>query len=195
MTTVQPRRHRRYKGKEYTVIGVALRSETQEELVVSRQENGDHGPSLRPRQMFLETVKVEGLALPRFDLKEPRMKADPSPKRKMSELISEIAGRFIGAGNTSAEKQNRLTAACSAWNMACAPPETRQRMLDQYVEGYQRFNPATSPSDLAKIRSDMESLIERKLQLFPDDKRQIVSATVVMVGNDYRIEVTAATTQ
>jgi len=41
----------------------------------------------------------------------------------------------------------------------------------------------------------MESLIERKLQMFPDDKRQIVSARVVMVGKDYRIEVASATLQ
>ena len=36
MTTVQPGRYRHYKGKEYTVLGVALHSETQEELVVYR---------------------------------------------------------------------------------------------------------------------------------------------------------------
>ena len=79
--------------------------------------------------------------------------------------------------------------------MACYPPEVRQRQLEQYKEGYLRFNPATSPSDLAKILKDMESLIERKLKLFPDDKRQIVSARVVMVGNVYRIEVASATLQ
>jgi len=39
----------------------------------------------------------------------------------------------------------------------------------------------------------MESLIERKLKMFPDDRRQIVSVRVVMVGNAYRIEVAAAT--
>ncbi len=36
MTTVQPGRYRHYKGNEYTVIGMALHSETQEELVVYR---------------------------------------------------------------------------------------------------------------------------------------------------------------
>jgi hypothetical protein len=41
----------------------------------------------------------------------------------------------------------------------------------------------------------MELLIERKLKMFPDDHRQIVSARVVMVGNDYRIEVVSATLQ
>ena len=38
----------------------------------------------------------------------------------------------------------------------------------------------------------MESLIERKLKMFPDDMRQIVSSRVVKVGNDYRIEVASA---
>ena len=77
--------------------------------------------------------------------------------------------------------------------MACGSPEIRQQQLEQYVEGYLRFNPATSPTDLANIVKDMESLIERKLKMFPDDHRQIVSAKVVMVGNDYRIEVASAT--
>jgi hypothetical protein len=121
------------------------------------------------------------------------MNSDPSPKRKMSEMISEMAGNFIGVGKSAEEKQSRLTAACSAWNMACGSPEVRQQQLEQYVEGYRRFNPATSPDDLAKIRKDMEALIERKLQMFPDDQRQIVSAKVVVVGKDYRIEVASAT--
>jgi len=108
-------------------------------------------------------------------------------------MISEIASYFISVGKTAEEKQSRLTAVCSAWNMACGSQEVRQRQLEQYVEGYQRFNPATSPDDLAKIRKDMESLIERKLQMFPDYQRQIVSAVVVMAGKDYRIEVASAT--
>jgi hypothetical protein len=119
--------------------------------------------------------------------------SDPSPKRKMSEMISEMAAGFIGEGKTIDERQNRLTAACSAWNLACASPEVRQRQLEQYVEGYLGFNPATSPSDLANILKVMESLIERKLKLFPDDHRQIVSSQVVIVGNAFRIEVASAT--
>ena len=121
------------------------------------------------------------------------MNSDPSPKRKMSEMISEMAAHFIRVGKTPDEKQSRLTAACSAWNMACGSPEVRQRQLEQYKEGYLRFNPATSPGDLDNIIKDIELLIERKLKMFPDDKRQIVSAKIVMVGKDYRIEVASAT--
>ena len=76
--------------------------------------------------------------------------------------------------------------------MACGSLEIRRRQLEEYVEGYQRFNPSSSPDDLANISKDMESLIERKLEMFPDDQRQVVSAKVVMVGKDYRIEVASA---
>ena len=71
MATVKPGRYRHYKGKEYTVIGVARHSETEEELVVYRQEYGDHGLWVRPKDMFLETVEVAGRTVPRFEYLGP----------------------------------------------------------------------------------------------------------------------------
>ena len=118
---------------------------------------------------------------------------DASGKPKMSEMISEMAAGFLGVGKTIEQKQNCLNAACSAWNLACGSPEVRQQQLDQYRESYLRFNPGTSPADLANIVKDMESLIARRLKMFPDDHRQIVSARVVAVGNGFRIEVASAT--
>jgi len=114
---------------------------------------------------------------------------------KMSEMISEMARGFLGVGKTIEERQNRLNAACTAWNMACVSPEVRQRQLEQYREEYLQFNPATSPTDLANILKDMESLIARKLKMFPNDKRQIVNARVVMVGTKFRIEIASAALQ
>lgn len=66
MTNVQPGRYRHYKGKEYTVLGVARHSETLEEHVVYRQEYGDRGLWVRPAAMFAETVVVDGKPVPRF---------------------------------------------------------------------------------------------------------------------------------
>ena len=66
MTTIRSGRYRHYKGKEYTVIGVARHSETEEELVVYRQEYGDRSLWVRPRKMFEELVEIEGRAVPRF---------------------------------------------------------------------------------------------------------------------------------
>jgi len=66
MTTVQPGRYRHYKGNEYTVLGVARHSETLDELVVYRQEYGDHGLWVRPAMMFSESVVIDGKTVPRF---------------------------------------------------------------------------------------------------------------------------------
>ncbi len=66
MVIVQPGRYRHYKGKEYTVIGIARHSETEEELVVYRQEYGNRSLWVRPKPMFLETVEVDGQTVPRF---------------------------------------------------------------------------------------------------------------------------------
>jgi hypothetical protein len=70
MTDIPAGRYRHFKGKEYTVLGVARHSETREELVVYRQEYGDHGLWVRPKPMFLETVEHEGQRVPRFQLVE-----------------------------------------------------------------------------------------------------------------------------
>jgi cupin 2 domain-containing protein len=63
---IQLGRYRHYKGNEYTVIGTACHSETQEELVVYRPEYGERGLWVRPRQMFSESVTVDGQEMPRF---------------------------------------------------------------------------------------------------------------------------------
>ena len=65
--TVQPGRYRHYKDLDYIVIGIARHSETEEELVVYRQDYGERGMWVRPLAMFVETVEVEGKEVPRFE--------------------------------------------------------------------------------------------------------------------------------
>lgn len=66
MTSIPTGRYRHYKNKDYTVLGVARHSETEEELVVYRQEYGDRGLWVRPLAMFLEQVNLNGEMVPRF---------------------------------------------------------------------------------------------------------------------------------
>lgn len=61
-------KYRHYKGNEYEVIGVAKHSETLEELVVYRALYGEHALWVRPKEMFSETVEVDGKKVPRFQL-------------------------------------------------------------------------------------------------------------------------------
>ena len=59
-------RYRHYKGREYIVLGVARHSETEEEMVVYRQDYGDRSLWVRPKAMFLQTVERDGQSVPRF---------------------------------------------------------------------------------------------------------------------------------
>jgi hypothetical protein len=66
MSALSPGRYQHYKGRFYTVIGVARHSETDEELVVYRPEYGERGLWVRPKAMFEESVLVDGQSVPRF---------------------------------------------------------------------------------------------------------------------------------
>ncbi len=66
MPDIRQGRYRHFKGNEYVVLGVALHSETMEELVVYRQEYGERSLWVRPKQMFLETVELDGRRIRRF---------------------------------------------------------------------------------------------------------------------------------
>ena len=62
-----------YKKKRCLVIGVARHSETLEKLVVYRAlyDSADFGSDslwVRPLEMFLENVVVDGVEVPRFRL-------------------------------------------------------------------------------------------------------------------------------
>lgn len=58
--------YRHYKGNLYEVIGEATHSETEESLVVYRALYGEFGVWVRPREMFLGDVDVDGGSVRRF---------------------------------------------------------------------------------------------------------------------------------
>jgi hypothetical protein len=66
ITSVRPGRYRHYKGNFYEVIETARHSETEELMVVYRCLYGDHLLWVRPLEMFLENVRVDGHDVPRF---------------------------------------------------------------------------------------------------------------------------------
>jgi hypothetical protein len=70
MSDLVPGRYRHYKGGEYTVLGVARHSETEDLLVVYRPEYGDRNLWVRPLAMFQEFVETPEGVVARFALIE-----------------------------------------------------------------------------------------------------------------------------
>ncbi|OGE84663.1 MAG: hypothetical protein A3J48_03735 [Candidatus Doudnabacteria bacterium RIFCSPHIGHO2_02_FULL_46_11] len=63
---IKPGRYQHYKGNYYQVIDVARHSETGQYLVVYKKLYGDMGLNVRPYEMFIENVGVDGKIVPRF---------------------------------------------------------------------------------------------------------------------------------
>ena len=72
MESIKKGKYQHDKGKLYDVIDVARHSETLEELVVYKAlydspEFGNNSIWVRPKEMFFETVIVDGKEIPRFE--------------------------------------------------------------------------------------------------------------------------------
>ncbi len=59
--------YRHFKGKEYELLGAAKHSETLEDLAVYMALYGEREMWVRPLNMFLEKVMVNGKEVPRFE--------------------------------------------------------------------------------------------------------------------------------
>jgi len=58
--------YQHYKGNMYEVYMTARHSETEEWMVVYKALYGEQGMWVRPYEMFVEEVEVEGVLVPRF---------------------------------------------------------------------------------------------------------------------------------
>ena len=67
LPNVCPGLYRHYKGGEYNVLEVVRHSETLEAMVLYQALYGQRGLWVRPADMFIETVVVDGIVRARFE--------------------------------------------------------------------------------------------------------------------------------
>ena len=73
---VNPGRYRHFKGAYYEVVGCARHTETEEEMVVYRDDR--QRLWVRPLAMFVEQVSVGGTVVPRFAFVDPEHESPPT---------------------------------------------------------------------------------------------------------------------
>lgn len=106
-------------------------------------------------------------------------------KVKISQMILDFASDFIEKGNTTEQKQSYLNAACTAWNIAILPKDKRKSAINKCLKEYRRFNP--HEKDVSHVKHDMELLVQKKLRMFPNEKKPIVNAEIRKHGDQYMI--------
>jgi hypothetical protein len=67
LETPKPGLYRHYKGGEYKVIATATHSESGERQVVYQCLRDGNSWWVRPLDMFMETVEIDGECVPRFE--------------------------------------------------------------------------------------------------------------------------------
>ncbi|MBL8469758.1 DUF1653 domain-containing protein [Methyloversatilis discipulorum] len=67
LPSITPGRYRHYKGGEYEVVGVVRHSETLEPMVLYRPLYNDSGLWVRPYDMFVGLVEIDGVPQLRFE--------------------------------------------------------------------------------------------------------------------------------
>ena len=112
--------------------------------------------------------------------------------RKLSQLILEFAGDFIQMGDTQEHRESLLNAACSAWNIANSSADKREYQIDEYTQAYIKCNRHADDEEKAGVRHNLETLIKKKQQMFPNDHRHILGAHIVSTTAGERVEVASA---
>jgi len=108
-------------------------------------------------------------------------------------MIFEFAQDFIATGESVEQKQSRLNAACTAWNIANLPKYERRKALERYLQSYKAQNPGAQDSRF--LRKDMEHLIKQKNRLFPQVKKPIMHAEIRGEGGRFSISAVSMRTE
>ena len=107
-------------------------------------------------------------------------------KPKLSEMVLGFAGDYIAMGDSIEEKQEYLTGAVSAWNIACLDKKERDRAIQRYMAEYRKLNPSHSKQDFRDAEEDLRLLIKQKDKLYPAVRVQIVNAHIEQIdGKDH----------
>jgi hypothetical protein len=98
---------------------------------------------------------------------------------KLSLRLLEVVEPFCDDEMPLDARRAAITAAAAAWNVASAPRELQSELLESVIT-------ESHDPDLIAV---MLALIERKLALYPEDRRMVGNFDLVQDGEDVRLVV------
>ncbi|QHU99550.1 hypothetical protein [Synechocystis sp. CACIAM 05] len=96
---------------------------------------------------------------------------NPKGMRKMSEVLEEFVAPFIGDEDSYEEREFFFELAILAWNCAVFPESGREKLMEAFFTDLSNPLEPESIEATQDLRVFVEELIERKLEVFPKDKR------------------------
>ena len=101
-------------------------------------------------------------------------------------MILDVAAQFIELGELEEERQKLLDIACQAWNISILPKSRRNKEYNKYLSETRAI--INDKEAMKYFKEDLDGLIKAKLNLFPNEKRPIISAKVENINfTQYRL--------
>jgi hypothetical protein len=111
--------------------------------------------------------------------------ANPEGEAKMSGLIAELIAPYLDDAKTLDAYKNLVATACIAWNTALLPEAEWSPAINKLVSELGAV-PDEFRQDMLSIIMEM---IKRKLELFPDNHRQVVNFKVTETKQNYHLAI------
>ena len=108
-------------------------------------------------------------------------------------MIFDFSRDFIATGESMEQKQSRLNAACTAWNIATLSKYERRKALERYLQSDRAQN--SDVQDANFLRIGMKHLIKQKNRLFPQVKKPIMHAEIRDDGDRFSISAVSMRTE
>jgi hypothetical protein len=112
---------------------------------------------------------------------------------KMSEVLEDFLSPYTDIADDKQGLQVLFSMGMLAWNIALVPAEKRTEMLNQ---AFATLGQWQDPHNITVGKELVEELIERKVELFANNQRRIVSFELEYVAHgDYHISVASTMPQ
>lgn len=109
---------------------------------------------------------------------------------KLSQAIITLVAPYEEMGRTYPAYHTLIALACLAWNAAQLDEPERSEMVRKAADA---FKDKTDAQGLLEFHQFTRELVERKLHLFPNDRRYVVNFEVTESEDNYHVFVTSLT--
>ena len=110
-------------------------------------------------------------------------------KKRISEMVGDVGDGYLQMGEDQESIQELLGDVWLAWNVACLDTKERNDELERLRSVLTKHNKTWDSLDVDNHIENLELLIKRKNEKYPNEKIQILNGKIQLVGTEMHIKI------